>query len=62
MSELHEYKYNSLIELLADISNMCIGDLAMGYRLDAQEVGQMIYEATGMTNTELNKRAKELKK
>lgn len=39
---------------LTDISNMCIGELAMGYRLDAEAIGQLIYEATGKTNPELN--------
>ena len=40
---------------LAEISNMCIGDLAMGYKLDSQHIGELIWNATGMTNPELNK-------
>jgi hypothetical protein len=39
---------------LTEISNMCIGEIAMGYRLDAESIGQLIYEATGKTNPELN--------
>ena len=48
MSEL------KLLEVLSEISNMCIGDMAMGYKLDPSTIGEMIYKATGMTNPELN--------
>lgn len=44
-----------LREALRDIQNMCIGEIAMGYKLSAESIGQMITEATGMTNPELNK-------
>lgn len=44
-----------LVEALTRISNMCVGDQAMGYPLDSQSIGQLIFEATGMTNPELNK-------
>ena len=40
---------------LAEISNMCIGEIAMGYKLDAQCIGELIWNATGLTNPELNK-------
>lgn len=43
-----------LVEALTDISNMCIGEIAMGYRLDAQSIVGSIYKATGLTNPELN--------
>lgn len=54
-------KVPKLLALVTDISNMCIGDIAMGYKMDAQEIGQMIYEATGLTNPELNKVVEHLK-
>jgi len=43
-----------LLQALSDISNMCIGDIAMGYKLDSQEIGKLIYIATSLTNEELN--------
>lgn len=43
-----------LLEALTDISNMCIGEISMGYKLDAQSIGESIYKATGLTNPELN--------
>ncbi len=54
MDSKYEPNLNELLSALADISNMCIGDLAMGYKLDAQIVGETIYKATGLTNPELN--------
>lgn len=36
--------------LIADISNMCIGEITMNYKLDAQYIGELIYKVTGMTN------------
>ena len=46
-------------ELLADISSMCIGAIAMSIPLDAELIGSEIYRATGMTHPELNEAAKE---
>ena len=43
-----------LMAVLSDISNMCIGEIAMNYKLDAQSIGEDIYRATGKTNAELN--------
>ena len=43
-----------LLEALSEISNMCIGEIAMNYKVDAQAVGELIYKATGLTNAELN--------
>lgn len=45
---------DKLIKVLTEISNMCIGNISMNYSLDAQYIGDMIYEATGLTNPELN--------
>ena len=49
-----EAEIQKLMEVLTDISNMCIGDLAMGYSLDAGSIGNMIYTVTLRTNPELN--------
>jgi hypothetical protein len=54
MAENTTEKVDVMITALCDISNMCIGDIAMSYRLDAQDIGELIYKATGMTNPELN--------
>ena len=45
---------------LADISNMCVGDITMGYKLDAANIGEVIYEVTGLDNPALNEHAKAL--
>ena len=47
-------KVAKLEAALCEISNMCIGNLTMSYSLDADHIGQSIYEATGMSNPELN--------
>ena len=44
---------------LLEISNMCIGNLTMSYSLDADHIGQLIYEATGKINPELNEALKD---
>lgn len=51
-------KIKKLMECLASISNGCIGELAMGYKLDANSIGEEIYAATGLTNTQLNEAVK----
>ena len=48
-----------LLSCLLGISNECIGEIAMNYRLDAQMIGESIYAATGKTNPELAKALKE---
>mgnify|MGYP003679693512 CR=1 FL=1 len=48
-----------LLSCLLGISNECIGELAMNYRLDAQMIGESIYAATGKTNPELAEALKE---
>ena len=35
-----------LVRALADISNMCIGEISMGYKLDAQYIGELIFKVT----------------
>lgn len=55
----NDQNLSNLLCVLAEISNMCVGDLAMeGYKLDAQVIGELIYKATNMTNSELNEHAK----
>lgn len=49
----------SLLSCLLDISNECIGEIAMNYKLDAQMIGESIYVATGLSNPELAKALKE---
>jgi hypothetical protein len=52
-------KNTELKVALCEISNMCIGNLTMSYSIDPDYVGRLIYEATGMTNPELNKSVKD---
>jgi hypothetical protein len=51
----------ALLSCLLGISNECIGEIAMNYKLDAQMIGESIYAATGKTNPELAKALKESK-
>ena len=46
-------------EFLYEISSMCVGALTLSIPLDAQYIGSEIYNATGMTQPELAKSAKE---
>jgi len=48
---MEEFKY---LKALAEIQNMCIGEIAMGYRLDASYIGELIHDVTGMTSPQLN--------
>ena len=50
---------SALLCVLADISSMCVGEIAMNYKLEAQAIGEMIYEATGMTQPELSDYARK---
>lgn len=54
VAEVVRAENDKLLSALAAISNMCVGEMAMGYKLDAQCIGQLIYEATGLTNPQLN--------
>lgn len=44
-----------LLTELSDISQACIGEITMGYKMDAQSIGESIYKATGLTSAELIK-------
>ena len=48
-----------LLSCLLDISDECIGEITMNYRVDAECVGRSIYAATGMTNPQLTEALKE---
>ena len=43
----------ALLIVLAEIQDMCIGNIAMGYSLDAEYIGSRISQTTGMTKPEL---------
>ena len=45
--------HNKLLDALSRISDMCVGEIAMGMTLDANYIGELIYEATGMNTQEL---------
>ena len=49
-----------LISCLSDISNACIGKIAMSYDLDAEWIGQSIYATTGMTAPEMDAYLKDI--
>ena len=42
-----------LLSCLFDIQQMCIGEIAMNYKLDAEYIGRMISETTGINVIEL---------
>ena len=50
-----------VLDLLTEISQMCIGEISLNYKLDAQYIGQRIYEVTGLTAPELLKKLDELR-
>jgi len=54
-----EKEHTTLLSCLLGISNECIGEIAMNYKLDAQMIGESIYVATGKTNPELAEALKE---
>ena len=51
-----EYK---LLSCLYDIQQMCIGEIAMNYKLDAEYIGRMISQTTEMTVIELEDKLKQ---
>ena len=51
-----EYK---LLSCLYDIQQMCIGEIAMNYKLDAEYIGRMVSETTGMNVRELEEKLKQ---
>ena len=48
-----------LLSCLLDISDGCIGEITMNYRVDAEYIGRKIYAATGMANPQLTEALKE---
>ena len=50
--------HDDLMRALCDIQQMCIGDIAMGYKLEAETIGQLISAATGLTAPELLEKCK----
>jgi len=50
--------HDELMRVLCDIQQMCIGDIAMGYKLEAETIGQLISAATGLTAPELMEKCK----
>lgn len=43
-----EAENKRLRECLNDIQSQCVGEIAMGYKLDAEDLGRMVYEKTGI--------------
>ena len=54
-----EKENKKMLSCLFEISNECIGEIAMSYKLDAQMIGESIYQATGKTNPEIAKALKD---
>ena len=50
--------HDELMCALCDIQQMCIGEIAMGYKLEAETIGQLISAATGLTALELLEKCK----
>ena len=50
-----EEKINTYEKVLATISGMCIGKLTMGYDLDADAIGKLIYKVTKLTTEDLHR-------
>ena len=48
-----------LLSCLFDIQQMCIGEIAMNYKLDAEYIGRRISETTGMNIRELEGELKQ---
>lgn len=49
-----------LLRALCEIQNMCIGKITMGYSMDELYIGELIANATGMTNPQLNQYINEI--
>ncbi len=48
-----EDKNIALLQCLFEIQSECIGELAMGYKLDAQSIGESITQTTKLAHPEL---------
>lgn len=55
-----KHKERDLKIALCAISDMCIGEITMNYKLDAEYIGQVIYQATGKSNPDLHDEIKAL--
>lgn len=44
-------KNKILAKTLREIQDMCVGEIAMGYSLDANAIGEHIYNSTGIKAT-----------
>lgn len=51
-------EYEKLLCLLNEIQQQCVGEIAMGYKMDAAHIGQRIYEVTGLTAPKLADKVK----
>lgn len=47
------------VELLSVVYNHCVGDVAMGYRIDAESLGQDIYSITGLNAEQVHQLRKQ---
>ena len=48
-----------LLSCLLDISDECIGEITMNYKVDSEYIGGRIHASTGMTNPKLREALKE---
>jgi hypothetical protein len=48
-----------LLSCLLDISDECIGEITMNYKVDSEYIGGRIHASTGMTNPQLWEALKE---
>ena len=58
IADLEAEKFK-LLDCMLGISDACIGEISMNYKLEAEHIGHWIYKATGKTNPELTKIIKE---
>lgn len=59
--QLREFN-KKILQELCEIQSQCVGEVVMGYKLDAYSVGCSISQVTGMTNPELIKHLELLNK
>lgn len=52
--ELKDISRDNCIVALTYISNACIGEITMGCKVDANEIGDLIYTLTGLNTEQLN--------
>ena len=49
-----------IVRLLTTISDLCVGEITRGYKVDADSIGRLIYEVTGLSNTQLHNLVEDL--